>query len=376
MRRLGMSHSFAYISWFHSLAQGNSKYNELIYTTPILANIPDGWCKNAALISTEKQTPDTGHEDGGDEETNPSRVLTRADHGTQETQSEGDSVIKKFARRKSSTIPPSAKGHIRGITKSHQKGREKTTPRKGEPTEPNTPHLSYHDYPSDMRTQVSAPEILQETRAPAIIFSQYHPGQRECPAENCIWTTPANGGQWQSYYNHVAYRHGNNISSEWWAKEGRFHCNACGRHCDVNKLTSHSKHCKGQVVKAPPPSQPLECLGEAIYDVQGTDSLPPLETVCTTPISTCKDVPHRCRQLWAKILTTALSSVVHENSARAWTLLAMLLATYDRVRSADPIFFFFVFLSSPEPISARPYGTSFVPRYALSGRSPFGWLPR
>ena len=41
-------------------------------------------------------------------------------------------------------------------------------------------------------------------------------------------------------------------------------------------------------------------------------------------MSTCKDVPHCCRFLWASILTQSLTSAVKENTVEAWTLLAML----------------------------------------------------
>ena len=122
----------------------------------------------------------------------------------------------------------------------------------------------------------------------------------------------------------MAYRHGGSIPSIWWDNEGRFLCNECGRHYASSKKTSHENQCKGQSVQPASSPHPSEPLGETFYVVHGTNDIPSLDEICTTSISTCKDVPHRCRYLWTKILTTALSSAVHENSVRAWTLLAIL----------------------------------------------------
>ena len=72
-----------------------STYNELLYTTPIPTNIPEDWCKKADSISHGKSTPDTGREDGSDEEMNHSRVLIGPDHEVKAPQSDKDSVYKK-----------------------------------------------------------------------------------------------------------------------------------------------------------------------------------------------------------------------------------------------------------------------------------------
>ena len=90
---------------------------------------------NAALISTENQTRDTGQVDSSDEETNHSRVI-RLHHGHQKMQSDSNTITKKFTRCQPSSTPPSVKGN-RGIVKSHRKAREPATPRKGEATEHN-----------------------------------------------------------------------------------------------------------------------------------------------------------------------------------------------------------------------------------------------
>ena len=76
-----------------------STYNELLYTTPIPTNIPEDWCKKADSISHGKSTPDTGREDGSDEEMNHSRVLIGPDHEVKAPQSDKDSVYKKKKNR-------------------------------------------------------------------------------------------------------------------------------------------------------------------------------------------------------------------------------------------------------------------------------------
>ena len=149
--------------------------------------------------------------------------------------------------------------------------------------------------------------------------------QRECPAAGCTWKTPPHGGQWQAFYNHVAHRHGKNISTDWWEKEGRFLCKDCIRHYDKSKQISHLKHCKGrnQPVRSLTPPMPTS-FSEKINEEHPADPLPLLSSVYSLPLSTCKDVPHCCRFLWARILSEALTSAVKENTVQAWTLLAML----------------------------------------------------
>ena len=343
-----------------------STYNELLYTTPIPANIPHDWCKNAALISHEKPTPDTGREDGSDEESNHSRVLIGPDHNTQSPQSEKDSVARKFSRRRVTTIPPCAKGHIRGIIKT-TKTREKTTPIRGEASD-----LRAHDKdPCDrgdspaMELDPSAGTAVHEQTPPYFPLSQQQgtfPANRceedvdsaevsqkqlehgptssqdtplpcnrvdarECPAQGCSWRSSPHGGSWQAFYNHVACRHGSSIPAEWWEGEGRFVCSSCGRNYDKSKRSSHSHSC--QATKASSLPEPhAETLSEEDSPtlVDGTTQLelPSLSNICSLPLSTCKDVPHRCRQLWGEILTEAMDNAVKENTLQSWTLLAML----------------------------------------------------
>ena len=303
-----------------------TSYNELLYTTPIPENIPEDWCQKATLISTDQQTPDTGHRNDGDEETTHARVLISTNHSSRTTQPTNVSVSKKISRRKSPATSPCAKGQIRGIGKS-QETRQKTNTRTMEAIDHSIPHSPYDsDLPETISqtTTLETPTPTGDETTTNIPSSQEGPRQRECPAENCNWKAHAHGGQWQSYYSHVAYRHGGSIPSIWWDNEGRFLCNECGRHYASSKKTSHENQCKGQSVQPASSPHPSEPLGETFYDVHGTNDIPSLDEICTTSISTCKDVPHRCRYLWTKILTTALSSAVHENSVRAWTLLAIL----------------------------------------------------
>ena len=118
---------------------------------------------------------------------------------------------------------------------------------------------------------------------------------------------------WQAFYNHVACRHGSSIPTEWWEGEGRFVCSSCGRNYDKTKRLSHSHSC--QATKASSLPEPhAETLSEedSATLVDGTTQLelPSLSTMCSLPLSTCKDIPHRCRQLWGEILTEALLYVL------------------------------------------------------------------
>ena len=79
----------------HLIKQPTS-YNELLYTTPIPKNIPEDWCQKATLISTDQQTPDTGHRNDGDEETTHARVLIRTNHSSRTTQPLMFQFRKKF----------------------------------------------------------------------------------------------------------------------------------------------------------------------------------------------------------------------------------------------------------------------------------------
>ena len=59
-------------------------------------------------------------------------------------------------------------------------------------------------------------------------------------------------------------------------------------------------------------------------EIEVSAVLPSLAEICSIPINTSKNVPARCRQQWAVVLTGALYEVVNDNTTTSWTLLAML----------------------------------------------------
>ena len=120
---------------------------------------------------------------------------------------------------------------------------------------------------------------------------------------------------------------GNSIPNEWWYREGRFLCTSCGRHYDNHKRSSHTHSCKGTKTVAllsPELLTPPNEVSTAPTPENTNFELPPLPSVCSLQLSTCKDVPYRCRQIWEEILSSAIRNAVSENSLQAWTLLAML----------------------------------------------------
>ena len=174
---------------------------------------------------------------------------------------------------------------------------------------------------------------------------------RKCHFQGCAWKTLSHGGQWQAFYNHIAHRHGDQVPDTWWIEEGRFLCKECNKHYDLGKRDTHTKSCTSrrslpQIPQTTPPSsniipaanphlndtpQPDLRAASAPAD-QSTESqsaqvdlpLPSLSSVSALPINTCKDIPDRCRQEWAKTLCGCISTAICENTLQAWTLLAML----------------------------------------------------
>ena len=113
-----------------------------------------------------------------------------------------------------------------GATKP-QKAREKANTRKAETADYKTTRGPHVLEPTENVSRVTTPQAptLASDQVPATPpISEEDPPQRECPADGCTWKTQAHGGQWQYYYHHLAYRHGEAISSVWWEKEGRFLC--------------------------------------------------------------------------------------------------------------------------------------------------------
>ena len=195
-------------------------------------------------------------------------------------------------------------------------------------------------------TQPNTPRNVVATPRKALSQSDTF---RKCPIEGCTWKTGPHGGQWQSYYNHVAHRHGDEAPDSWWTGEGRFRCRKCEKHYDLSKEDAHIKNCKFRASSThtqrnPTPSDdtsvssadvPLEKneISDAQADQITTDEtyimnsdtpLPSLFSICALPIITCKDIPNSCRPEWEKALCGCLDSAIRENTIEAWTLLAML----------------------------------------------------
>ena len=278
------------------LIAATSTYDESLYTTPIPENITPAWQDKmeTALQSLhrEKQTPDTGMILSADEERNHSSV--------------------------SRDCAPNTSGKGQEVTSQ--------TPERYEPHSMATARLLPRKSP--LSSQKSTPKIFErgvskdsKTRQPARRDTMR---RRTCPVEVCNWSTASHGGKWQAYYHHVASQHSDTVPSEWWEKEGRFLCPSCGKHYDHNKKASHEEKCQDSLGSY---TSSLTCepeTEEASISQIYKDSLPSLDCVCSYAINTCKDVPFRCRQQWASVLTQTMAAVVRENSVEAWTRLAML----------------------------------------------------
>ena len=155
-------------------------------------------------------------------------------------------------------------------------------------------------------------------------------------------------GHWQAFYNHVAHRHGDEVSDTWWVEEGRFSCNDCKKRDCNNRQAGHScqelhvppfttSHSTDNPLNnatsanttlnlaslnttniapeanAAPAHQTTE--GESVQVID--PPLPRLLSISALPIHTCKDIPDRCRQEWAKTRSGRLSTAIHENTLEA-----------------------------------------------------------
>ena len=338
------------------LISAPSTYDESLYTTEIPRNIPAEWLRLAEKKSDDRETPDTGHHLAENEEiqhcavqrkgttanlaasistlkSGPainaalkdaiSRQQRNADgiKGVSKTDNRSPRRPLETRRQHQQTIKDSTLGE-QTPTRSQPAHQIQSPPKHSSGTKPMTSETGCSESQSDGRREDFgnryAPRNGSDKPPP---LPQSAPKHRICPAEGCAWRTIAHGGSWQAYYNHVAYHHSTGVPAAWWAAEGKFLCETCGKHYTLNRKTTHPKTCIGQSSQAAQMSVDIFSQHSIVTE---TAELPTLASVCTLAKSTCKDVPHRCRQLWAEILTSALKAAVQENSVATWTLLAML----------------------------------------------------
>ena len=97
-----------------------STYDEQFYTTPIPKNIPKEWMERVRHITQERETPDTGHAEAEDEETQHCAV--RRQKITQEDALAPKAADKSYTQSRSErrSFPPTAK-HVT-IERGHQNG--------------------------------------------------------------------------------------------------------------------------------------------------------------------------------------------------------------------------------------------------------------
>ena len=317
------------------LFTGTSTYHEDLYTTPIPQNIPEDWIRRTnAIVGGINETPDTGHTEVENEEMQHSAVIRQV------TPAKKTKEALNATQHLSTPLKTALSAQARSNEDIKGHSKKTPTPRRNKliryRVDPETPSLlhPYELIPGPSQEQPGRRHETQNIENAGVSLAEPNSlsqgksaALRECPAQGCSWRSPSHGGSWQAFYNHVACRHGNSIPNEWWYREGRFLCTSCGRHYDNHKRSSHRHSCKGTKTVAllsPELLTPPNEVSTAPTPENTNFELPPLPSVCSLQLSTCKDVPYRCRQIWEEILSSAIRNAVSENSLQAWTLLAML----------------------------------------------------
>ena len=112
---------------------------------------------------------------------------------------------------------------------------------------------------------------------------------------------------------HASGYYSGEVPSSWLEDHYLFVCPSCHQLVSISRTASHSQCCKGQAKSSA--MLPAVSVSSPTEPNQG---LPSFEEVCQLRRPVLRFVPAKARPVFARVLSSALRSVLIENSVEAW----------------------------------------------------------